>query len=207
MMTRKLGGDPRELSEQQQDDLDEFVTREVLTYGPLSTHNADLSRFKGKDGEFKRWLHIFHVANRPTFRDTYLKVTTVVPWCHPGDEIDIDYHRAVVALNGYAQYPLAWKSFSWTLPPLETSPIYAVFAPNPSQGAMFEVIERATGYHPQHLARGVELEFWDRMKQFILIPRQDGELLPKTLRATQPKQLESIRNAYSGSGEIGPESL
>lgn len=193
----QLGGgdDPAEL-----DARDEEITREILTAPFLLAHTVDLSRFKGPTGEFKRWLHIFHVANRPTFHDTYLKVTTVIPWCYDGDEIDIDYHRAVVALNGYAQFPMAWRSFSWKIEAMENTPTYAVFAANPSQTAMHDAIEAATGYHPRHLD-GHETEFWDRMKRFVLVPRADGELIPNKLK---PTKLRSPLDAYSGSGEDGP---
>jgi hypothetical protein len=183
------------------EELEEEVTREILTAPFLLAHTVDLSKFKGPTGEFKRWLHIFHVANRPTFHDTYLKVTTVIPWCYDGDEIDIDFHRAVVALNGYAQFPMAWRSFSWKIEAMANTPTYAVFAANPSQTAMHDTIKRATGYNPRVIPEGDEKEFWDRMKQFVLVPRADGELIPNKLRSTK---LRSPLDAYSGSGEDGP---
>ncbi|HXS14458.1 MAG TPA: hypothetical protein VN734_17295 [Acidobacteriaceae bacterium] len=185
-------------------DFDEDVTREILTAPIFQVHTVDLSQFKLPNGEFRRWLHIFHVANRPTFRDSYFKVTTVLPWCYPGDEIDIEYHRAVTALNGYAQFPLAWKSFSWRIERLETSPVYAVFGANPSQGAMRDAIKARTGYNPAIVPEGEIREFWDQMKQLVLVPRADGELIPTLLK---PTKVRSPLDAYSGSDEAGPPAL
>lgn len=168
------------------EELDEYITRDILTSPLLSGHKADLSKFKNASGEFKRWLHIFHVSERPTFHDTNLKTTHVLPWCWDSDTVDIEFHRAVVALNGYKGYPMAWSTMSWRLEPLLDSPIYSVFASNPSQAAMLGAIKDATGFTPRIIPDGAEDSFWESMTQFLLVPTISGTVVPTFKRSTKP---------------------
>ena len=186
------------------DELDEEVTRDILTAKMFTGSNTDLSKFKNDQGEFLRWLHIFHVSPRASFHDTNLKVTSVIPWCSPEEEVDIEFHRAVMALGGYDNFPLAWRSFGWKLPAMENTPQYGVFTSNPGGHSFRKAIEDLTGYNPRVIPEGKENEFWDRMKVIVLVPRADGELIPTTLRSTK---LRSMHDANSGSGEAGPQPV
>jgi hypothetical protein len=186
------------------DELDEFVTREVLTSDLLSGHKADLSKFKNAKGEFTRWVHIFHVSERPTFHDTNLKTEYVLPWCWDSDTLDLEFHRAVAALNGYQQYPMAWKAMSWNIPPKPESPWYYLFASNPSQAAMLGVIKDKTGFTPRVIPQGYEEEFWESMTQFILVPTSSGTMYPRFKRSNKPR---SYSDASTGPSEVSPRAL
>lgn len=200
------------------DEIDEFVTREILTSDVLSGHKADLSKFKNAAGDFTRWVHIFHVSERPTFHDTNLRTTHVLPWCWDSDTLDLEFHRAVAALNGYVNYPLAWKSMSWALPAQENTPIYSLFAPNPSQQAMHAVIRNATGFEPKRLhdSEGTEQsrarkeqEFWTSMEQFLLVPRKDGGVFPRRQSSVKPinPSTRSYSDASIGLSQASPPTL
>lgn len=184
------------------DELDEEITRGVLTSDVLSRSTVDLSQFKNEHGEFKQWLQIFYKANRRTFRETYLKVTTVLPWCSDQTEVDVEFHRAIQALEGYSKYPLNWRSFSWRIKPLLTSPVYGVFCRNPSRESFYHKLSE-TGYNPTQLHEESEQEFWDLMKKFVLVPRADGALIP--VITTIDYGVEHDEN--SGLGEAGADSL
>lgn len=184
------------------EELDEEVTRGVLTSEVLSMSTVDLSQFKNERGEFKQWLHIFHRANRRSFKDTYLKVTTVLPWCSEQKAVDVEFHRAVVALEGYSKYPLSWRSFSWRIERLMTSPTYGVFCSNPSREAFHRTLMDITGIDPTRMSGHTELEFWERMRQFMLVPRADGALIPVISTYDY-----GDNDANSGLGEAGAESL
>lgn len=186
------------------DELDEYVTRDILTSPLLSGHKADLSQFKNASGDFKRWLHIFHVSERPTFHDTNLKTTHVLPWCWDSDTLDIEFHRAVTALNGYKGYPMAWSTMSWRFDPLPDSPIYHVFASNPSQAAMIGAIQAITGCSPRSIPQGDEEKFWESMTQFLLVPTSSGTMYPRFKRSNKPR---SYSDASIGPSEVSPRAL
>lgn len=184
------------------DDLDEEITRGVLTSEVLSRSTVDLSQFKNERGEFKQWLHIFHRANRRSYKDTYLKVTTVLPWCSDQKTVDVEFHRAVVALEGYSKYPLNWRSFSWRIETLKTSPTYGVFCSNLSREAFHRALMDATDIDPTRMSGYTEIEFWERMKKFVLVPRADGTPLPVISTIDY-----GDNDANSGLGEAGADSL
>lgn len=184
------------------DGLDENITREVLTVPIMLRSAIDLSQFKDEKGQFKQWLHIFHRSHVRAFRNTHLKTLAVIPWCSDQKTVDIEFHRAVAALDGYVKYPLSWRSFSWRIDPNPLSPAYGIFCPNASWGALRQVLMDKTEIDPARMYGKTEIEFWECMKPFVLVPRADGTLIP-FISTTGNGDI----NANSGLGEAGARAL
>lgn len=183
-------------------ELDEEITRDVLTSEVLSQSTVDLSQFKNEKGQFKQWLHIFLRATPRTYKDTRLKTIAVIPWCSDQTTVDVEFHRAVHALDGYSKYPLSWRSFSWKMEPQLVTPIYGVFCQNTSWDVFYQALMNITQIDPKRMHDRTEIEFWERMKPFVLVPRADGTPLP-VISTFDNGDI----NANSGLGEAGARAL